>query len=43
MEIKSLNLLKKIYNIMKDRVLNWQWFRDFLILQYSSTLLLGLH
>jgi hypothetical protein len=29
MEIKSLNLLKKIYNIMKDRVLNWQWFRDF--------------
>ncbi|MCL5247755.1 hypothetical protein M4I21_18245 [Cellulophaga sp. 20_2_10] len=29
MEIKFLNLLKKIYNIMADKILNWQWFRDF--------------
>lgn len=29
MEIKFLNLLKKRYKIMKDKILNWQWFRDF--------------
>jgi hypothetical protein len=29
MEIKFLNLVKKIYSMMKDKILNWQWFRDF--------------
>ena len=29
MEIKFLSSLKKSYNIMKDEILNWQWFRDF--------------
>lgn len=29
MEIKFLNLVKKICNIMRDKILSWQWFRDF--------------
>jgi hypothetical protein len=29
MGIKFLNLLEKLYNIMRNRILSWQWFRDF--------------
>jgi hypothetical protein len=29
MVTKFLNLVKKLYNNMKNKILNWQWFRDF--------------